>query len=99
MKVFLDDVRPMPDGYDVHAKTAKEAIDLLSTGKVIFISLDHDLGPEEAGTGYQVAEYIEREAFYQNLPRLYWQIHSANPVGIKNMTKALENADKFWAKS
>ena len=46
MKVWLDDVRPMPKGFDVHAKTAAEAITLLESGLVQFISLDHDLCEE-----------------------------------------------------
>ncbi len=48
MKVWPDDERPMPDGYDVHVRTASEAIDLLKTGQVTRMSLDHDLGPPEA---------------------------------------------------
>lgn len=43
MKIFLDDCRPMPAGFDVYVKTAGEAIELLKTGKVTVISLDHDL--------------------------------------------------------
>lgn len=44
MKVWLDDVRPMPEGFDVWAKTSNKAIILLSSGKVTHISFDHDLG-------------------------------------------------------
>ena len=39
INVWLDDERPMPAGYDVHVKTAEEAIDLLKTGNVHKISL------------------------------------------------------------
>ncbi len=46
MKVWLDDVRPMPEGFDIHAKTADEAINLLASGQVEMISFDHDLAPE-----------------------------------------------------
>lgn len=98
MKVFLDDVRIMPDGYDIHVKTAKEAINLLRKGDVTLISLDHDLGPEEAGTGYDVASFLEEAAYRKAVPPLHWQIHSANPVGIQNMRKALQNADRYWGK-
>lgn len=52
MKVWLDDIRKMPARFDRHVKTAQEAIELLETGLVTFISFDHDLGPVEAGTGH-----------------------------------------------
>lgn len=44
MRVFLDDVRETPEGFTHRAFNADEAITLLITGEVEFISLDHDLG-------------------------------------------------------
>lgn len=102
MKVWLDDLRPMPSGFDVHARTAAEAICLLVAGGVSEISLDHDLGEESNGTGYEVAKRIEEGAFRWGqgepggLPPLKWSIHSQNPVGLENMTLALRKADQFW---
>lgn len=88
MRIWLDDERPMPEeGFDLHVKTAREAIEQLKTGKVEFISFDHDLGPEEAGTGYDVASWIEEQAFNCNLNRIDWEIHSA----------ALSGANKWWS--
>ena len=95
MKVWLDDERKMPVGFDIHLRTAAGAIEYLKTGKVTLISLDHDLG-EEKGTGYEVAKFIEEAAFNQELTRLSWEIHSANPVGRKNMEAALLNANLYW---
>lgn len=46
MRVWLDDLRPRPEGYTAWAKTAEYAIHLLKTGQVEFISLDHDLCPQ-----------------------------------------------------
>ncbi len=43
MNLWLDDVRPAPEGW-VHVKTADEAKALLQTGNVQKASLDHDLG-------------------------------------------------------
>jgi hypothetical protein len=103
MRVWLDDVRPMPAGYDVHVRTAGEAVGLLKTGAVTELSLDHDLGDERNGTGYEVARWIEEAAFRwgegdpEGLRPLTWHIHSQNPVGLGNMTQALRNADRFWA--
>lgn len=99
IKLWLDDIRPMPNNFNYHVKTAHEAIDILKTGNVIEISLDNDLGPEEAGIGYDVAKYIEEQAFLGNLPKIIWHIHSSNIVGVKNMQMALQNADKFWNKN
>ena len=93
----------MPCGFDYHARTAAGAIRLLETSTVHRISLDHDLGDEASGTGYEVAKWIEARAFAWSqgdeagLPPLEWAIHSQNPVGLGNMTKALRNADRFWA--
>lgn len=101
MKVWLDDVREMPSNFDIHVKTANEAIALLKTGNVICISLDHDLGDHYAtccGTGYQVAKFIEEKAHLGTLPKLQWFIHSANPVGRKNMIAALQRADLYWSR-
>ena len=44
MRVYLDDVRKTPEGFTDRAYTARQAIALLETGNVEFISLDHDLG-------------------------------------------------------
>ena len=73
MKVWLDDLRPMPAGYDVHARTAAEGIALLTADCVTLISLDHDLGDEANGAGYEVARWIEEAAFRwcQVKPQVY----------------------------
>lgn len=98
LSVWLDDERKMPPEFNIHVKTASEAIELLKTGRVAKISLDHDLGNPENGTGAQVARWIEEQAYHGTLPQLAWTVHSANPVGRANMTAALTNADKFWSR-
>ena len=92
MRLYLDDVRPCPPGY-VLAQTAPDAIGLLKTGQVTVISFDHDLGPTEAGTGYDVACWIETQAHTSpgfQVPS--YQIHSANPVGRNNIHNAMVSA-------
>jgi len=96
MKVWLDDIRPMPEGYDIHAYSAAEAIELLKSGKVTEISLDHDLADLERD-GYEVACWIEKHAYDGTLPKLIWKIHSANPVGVSRMRSALTQAEKWWS--
>lgn len=89
VKIFLDDVRPCPEGW-LLAKTADECIELLAkySGYVEALSLDHDLGEEENGTGYDVVKWIESNVAYNSdvfVPPSVITVHSANPVGIKNM--------------
>lgn len=98
ISVWLDDERPMPSSFDVHVKTAWEAIELLKKDVVEYISLDHDLGDDEKfGTGMDVARWIEEHAFLGDLTPLSYNLHTANPVGRDNMMKALMNADKYWS--
>ena len=97
MKLWLDDVRPAPDGWQP-VKTAEEAISHFARGTVVCASLDHDLGPADAGTGYDVLCWIEKamhgRAWYGPLPRLY--VHSANPVGRARMLKAVKSIQKKY---
>lgn len=94
MKLWLDDVRSMPAGYDVWAKTADEAIEYLKTGQVTEISFDHDLGLDKSG--YDVAKWIEEQAAYGQIKSMIWHVHSANVVGAALITKAMQKANEFW---
>lgn len=96
MKVYLDDVRPTPAGFDVRVYTAQGAIDVLSSGRVTMISLDNDLGEGDVGEGRDVAKWLEIAAFHNDIPRCEIRIHSANPVARKYMEQAIAQADKFW---
>ena len=49
----MDDKRDTPEGW-VRVYWPHEAIELLKTGTVEEISLDHDLGDDDKGTGYDV---------------------------------------------
>lgn len=115
MKIWLDDIREMPEEYDVWAKTADQAILALQTGNVTHMSFDHDLGMEmrptgkfgimtakedkTAKSGYDVAMWVERMAFMGKLKPFTWKVHSANPVGAKNIERAMFNAERFWRKN
>lgn len=97
MKVYLDDLRPTPKGYDVRVYTAQGAIDVLSSGRVTHISLDNDLGEGDVGEGRDVAKWLENAAFHNDIPRCEIVVHSANPVARDYILKAIAQADKFWA--
>ena len=96
MRVWLDDVRPMPADFDVHCRTADCAIALIGSYLVDHISFDHDLGSED--TGYDVAKVIEEMAADGECGPPTYAIHSANPVGRKNIEDAMQNAQKLWRK-
>ncbi len=95
LAVWLDDERPMPDSFDIHCKTATEAIELLKTGKVTRISLDHDLGDANAGTGYTVAKFIEEAVYHNQIPMPRCGVHTQNTVGRQNICLALQAATRF----
>jgi hypothetical protein len=99
IRMWLDDERPMPEGFNLHVKRADEAIKAIKTGRVGEVSLDHDLGGEENGTGYDVAKFIEEAAFQGSLAPMRLSVHSANPVGANNIKKCIDNAMRFWGAS
>jgi hypothetical protein len=81
INVWLDDVRPAPDGW-VWAKDATDCLMVLTRniGNVDMLSLDHDLGL--ANTGYDVAKGIVE--YPELFPRRIY-LHTSNPVGRDNM--------------
>ena len=89
MKVWLDDERREPAGW-VRARTAADAIVLLQGGSVQEISLDHDLGDDAAGTGYDVLTWVERAVVERGFvpPTIY--VHTANPPARIRMQSAVD---------
>ncbi len=77
MKVYLDDERSTPAGW-VRVYWPDEAIELLRTGEVVEISLDHDLGDDERGTGYDVVLWIEEQVALNGFVPPQISVHSAN---------------------
>jgi len=93
MLLYLDDVRPAPEGWTL-ARTAEEAISLIRGGSVVMISFDHDLGTEL--TGYSVSKVIEEGAFRGTIAPMTWGVHSANSVGRADIVRAMNSAERFW---
>lgn len=90
MKVFLDDERIAPDGW-VQVRWPDEVINLLQTGTVTHLSLDHDLGDDQKGTGYDVLLWIEREVvLHKFVPPAKIEVHSANPAARERMFAAIK---------
>lgn len=99
IRLWVDDIRPAPPEYNVTVNNVVDAIMHLNTGRVVEISLDHDLGDENVGTGYMIAKFIEMKAHEGVLPRLTWHLHTDNAAGRRYMDMALKNADKYWDKA
>lgn len=98
MKVYLDDVRPTPDGW-VRTYTSDETIKLLNECEVSEVSLDHDLDRRfdkctleylaqhpEIDTGMKVVNWLLDNP--SKLPTK-WTVHSANTPARERMTQLL----------
>lgn len=90
INLWVDDERLPPDDY-MWAITAAEAINIIKSFPIDTLSLDHDLGPPSAGTGYDVACWIENNIAH--IPKII-DCHSANPVGRKRIEMAINSAYK-----
>jgi len=95
-KLFLDDIRnPKTEGPWVIVRSFKEAVnEIIKRGKFPnYISFDHDLEHnhdknEEYKTGYDFARWLVKQdmngtfLFDNNFK---FNVHSANPIGKKNI--------------
>jgi len=89
MRVFLDDERAPPDGWTL-VRWPDEAIELLKTGDVEIISLDHDLGDDSIGTGYDVVLWIEEQVAMNKMVPPIIKVHSANTSARIKMLAGIE---------
>jgi len=94
LRVFLDDERTTPEGW-IRVYWPSEAIELLETGAVAEISLDHDLGNDDRGTGYDVILWIEKAVVLEGFkaPKIY--VHSANSSAREKMEAGIRSIIKL----
>lgn len=101
MKLWLDDVRPAPEGY-VWCKSVNEAKRVIQfikhhyydhlTGetkwhRIELIDIDHDAGDYACDGG----DYIKLLDWLEETGRNYpIRIHSMNPVGCENMRRIIQ---------
>jgi len=95
MKIYLDDMREPPVGWRL-VRWPEEAIELLKTGKVTHISLDHDLGDDERGTGYDVLLWIEEQTSLSGFQPPVITVHSANVSARMKMERAIESIYRIY---
>jgi len=98
MKVYLDDERETPPGW-VRVYWPDEAIELLETGKVSELSLDHDLGDDQKGTGYDVVLWIEEAVITHGFQPPVIRVHSANSSAREKMELGITSIKKHASKN
>lgn len=102
IKIWVDDEREMPEGYDDHLFTvasANAAINICyNLDEDIFISLDHDAGgyANHSGDYIQILNILEFKS-HEDLSwkdyiknKIAFHLHTANPVGRDNMRRIIQ---------
>ena len=91
MKLWVDDVRPAPEGYS-RAYSTREAISLIWCHEDCgtpyeLIDIDHDAGDcaKYGGDYINILNWLEETG--RNYPI---RIHSMNPVGVENMRRIIQ---------
>jgi hypothetical protein len=97
VRVYLDDNRETPEGW-VRVYWPSEAIELLKTGAVEEISLDHDLGDDKRGTGYDVIKWIEEQVVLHDFAPPVIHVHSANSSAAVRMNNGIRSIYRHAAK-
>ena len=90
MKLWIDDVRPAPEGY-IWCKSTNEAIRQIKIARknnvhIDLLDIDHDAGEyvSDGGDYIRVLDYLEF-----HLIGIPIRIHSMNPVGVENMRRII----------
>lgn len=88
MKIWLDDIRPAPEGY-IWCKSVNEAISKVTINTEL-ADLDHDLGDyaEDGGDAIKFMDYLVENNIF--IPLVF---HTANPVGRANMERMY---NRYW---
>ena len=92
----MDDQRK-PGGDWVVTQTVAQTIELLKTGEVSELSLDHDLGEDDTiGTGYDVLLWLEEQVVTNGFkPPAIMRVHSANSAATPRMEQAIEQIARY----
>ena len=92
LKIWVDDVRPAPEGY-VWLKSVNEVKKYLADPHILcnyeisLIDLDHDAGDyaKDGGDYIRILDYLEMVGYNGDL-----RIHSMNAVGVQNMRNIIQ---------
>lgn len=100
MKLWIDDVRPAPEGYvwchsvyraikeiEIRENEIAEYGDIEDISPIELIDIDHDAGDYAQYGG----DYIKLLDWFEETGRNYpIRIHSMNPVGVENMRRIIQ---------
>ena len=103
MKLWIDDVRPAPEGF-IAFRTTNDALRYirLHSEFIDFIDIDHDAGDcvIEGGDFIEILKELERLSNKNTSESFYWQdwlqnqvvfrVHSMNHVGVANMRRIIQ---------
>lgn len=91
MKIWVDDVRPAPEGYE-WCKTTDDAIARIKHlgrcgAHIEVLDIDHDAGDfvEFGGDYIKILDFLE-----EVMVSIPIRIHSMNPVGVENMRRIIQ---------
>lgn len=96
--LFVDDLRALPKGFDILARTAKEGLTILLTHDIGTLSLDYDLGVTNANGDLAPDGYALVQAMVSigaSCDRI--EFHTDNVVGFNNMRGYLVSAQENGA--
>jgi len=87
-KLYIDDVRePRTNGW-VIARSLDEVKEICGEkGKPSHVSFDHDMGEGEPD-GVEIVEWLIDNNY---IPDNSWNVHSANPIGSKNIKNKIKS--------
>lgn len=97
MKVYLDDERTTPPGW-IRTYWPTDTIELLKSNQVTHLSLDHDLGDDERGTGYDVVLWIEEAIVTTGFTPPKIVVHSANVSARAKMELGIKEIEYLQTK-
>ena len=94
MKLWLDDLRPVPYGYE-GARSVNEAKQLIPEAEhngieIEALDLDHDLGDYayDGGDGIKLLDWLVENSLFYPI-----KLHTMNPVGSENMLRMIR---RYW---
>jgi len=94
MKVYLDDERSPPEGWTL-VRWPEDVIKLLESQRITELSLDHDLGNDRRGTGYDVILWIEKAVATSDFQPPLIKVHSANTSARQKMEAGIISINRF----
>ena len=98
MKALLDDERETPPGWR-RVYWPDELIELRQSDQVEEISLDHDLGDDQRGTGYDVVLSIEEAVATRGYRPPHIRVHFANSSAREKMERGIASIERMTKES